>query len=329
MSTHLASNGSCPKLLVVDDSRTECRRAGYLAEKQAGVIPLYAYDGEQALACIAEHHPDAVLTDLQMPVMNGLELTMRIREDFPHIPVILMTAQGSEETAYEALRAGAVSYLPKAILERELPEILNTVLAAARSDKQRRSLLACLQARESHFVLGNDPTLIPEFIKILQEDVDALGLFDYTSRIRVGVALEEALLNALYHGNLECSSELRQQDDNAYHELAQRRRQEEPYRSRRLFVQARVDAEAARFVIRDEGPGFDPSKLPDPTDPMNLGRASGRGLLLIRTFMDEVSYNATGNEIRMLKRRTAKPRLNPAPLREEELPYQQAGAQHV
>ena len=63
---------------------------------------------------------------------------------------------------------------------------------------------------------------------------------------------------------------------------------------------------AASFIIRDEGPGFDPSKLPDPTDARNLGKPSGRGLLLIRTFMDEVGYNPSGNEIRLIKRRTAK-----------------------
>ncbi|MGE0608143.1 MAG: ATP-binding protein, partial [Pirellulales bacterium] len=53
--------------------------------------------------------------------------------------------------------------------------------------------------------------------------------------------------------------------------------------------------------------GFDPSKLPDPTDPANLEKASGRGLLLMRSFMDEVTYNATGNQITLVKRRQPGP----------------------
>ena len=57
-------------------------------------------------------------------------------------------------------------------------------------------------------------------------------------------------------------------------------------------------------MVRDEGLGFDPSLLPDPTDPANLGKVSGRGLLLIQTFMDHVEHNATGNEITMVKRRS-------------------------
>jgi anti-sigma regulatory factor (Ser/Thr protein kinase) len=59
----------------------------------------------------------------------------------------------------------------------------------------------------------------------------------------------------------------------------------------------------AVFVVRDEGPGFDPTSLPDPTDPINLERVSGRGLLLIQTFMDHVEHNETGNQITMIKRR--------------------------
>jgi anti-sigma regulatory factor (Ser/Thr protein kinase) len=57
------------------------------------------------------------------------------------------------------------------------------------------------------------------------------------------------------------------------------------------------------ITICDEGPGFDPSSLPDPTDPENIGKISGRGLLLIRTFMDDVKFNDSGNEITLFKRK--------------------------
>jgi anti-sigma regulatory factor (Ser/Thr protein kinase) len=63
----------------------------------------------------------------------------------------------------------------------------------------------------------------------------------------------------------------------------------------------RLSRQEAEFVIRDEGPGFAPDKLPDPTDTSNLERSSGRGVLLMRAFMDEVSFNAQGNEVTMRK----------------------------
>jgi len=55
-------------------------------------------------------------------------------------------------------------------------------------------------------------------------------------------------------------------------------------------------------VVRDEGSGFDPAALPDPTAPANLERVSGRGVLLLRTFMDEVIYNELGNAVTLVKR---------------------------
>jgi anti-sigma regulatory factor (Ser/Thr protein kinase) len=132
-----------------------------------------------------------------------------------------------------------------------------------------------------------------------------IGLGDDVDRMQIGVALEEALTNSLYHGNLEISSELREKDFATYYSTYETRSKASPYVERRIFVDAKITADEAEFIIRDEGPGFDPSSLPDPTDPANLERLSGRGVLLMRTFMDEVVYNATGNEVRMVKRRRA------------------------
>jgi anti-sigma regulatory factor (Ser/Thr protein kinase) len=128
-----------------------------------------------------------------------------------------------------------------------------------------------------------------------------MGLCDQTGLIRVCVALREALINAMHHGNLEVGSELREHRDIDYHTLVEKRRFQEPYRRRRVYVRAAISYRKAEFTVRDEGPGFDPSSLPDPTDPTNLEKVSGRGLLLIRTFMDQVHHNEIGNEIILVK----------------------------
>ena len=62
---------------------------------------------------IAAEKPDIVVSDLQMPEMDGLELVETIRREHPGLPVILMTAHGSEETAIQALRKGATNYVAK------------------------------------------------------------------------------------------------------------------------------------------------------------------------------------------------------------------------
>lgn len=289
-------------VLIVDDSMVDRRIAGSIVEKIAGLRPTYAVDGLEALRSIELDEPAVVLTDLQMPGMDGLALVESIREKFPRLPVILMTANGSEDVAIQALRAGATNYVLKKALGRELAETLGKVLAISAVDRQRQRLLSLLRRRESLYVLENDPSLITPFIHMLQEDINGLGLCDATASMRVAVALQEALSNALYHGNLEVSSDLRQDDEREFYGLAERRRGQEPYRSRKIRVDASLDRDSVTYSIEDEGPGFDTSSLDRPIDPEDLMRVGGRGMLLIRTFMDEVSHNPSGNRITLVKR---------------------------
>jgi CheY-like chemotaxis protein len=280
-------------------------KAGHLLEHEAKLTPLYAANGREALAVLEQQQPlpDVVLTDLLMPEMDGLELVQEVRVKHPLVPVILMTAHGSEEIAIQALQKGAANYVPKRNLNDDLVETIDNVLAAARGSRNQQRLLECLAKTEANFILDNDPALIPPLISYLQDNLARMKLCDEIGRIRVSVALQEALTNAIQHGNLEVSSLLREKDDKAYFALAEERRRIKPYATRRIFVTARESAVEAVYIIQDEGQGFDPSQLPDPTDPKNLEQVHGRGLLLIRTFMDEVYHNERGNEITMIKRR--------------------------
>lgn len=300
---HREDRNSPSTALMVDDSPVDRCLVGTMLQKHLGLRALFAADGVEALAVLERETPGVVLSDLQMRGMDGLQLVGEIRSKHPLVPVILITAYGSEEIVVQALRRGAASYVPKRCLARDLINTVEQVLAAARVDRRRHSLLECLTQSEAHFVLENDSSLIPALVSHFQEYLLRLRLCDQIGKTRVSIALEEALLNALYHGNLEISSALRQQDDSAYYQLARERSRLSPYRERRLHVQAKLSRTEAVFVIRDEGPGFNPDTLPDPRDSVNLGKANGRGLLLIRTFMDEVNHNASGNEITMVKRR--------------------------
>ncbi len=292
-----------PTVLVVDDAPVDRHKAKRLVEKVDGWRAVTACNGAEALEAIEREAPTVVLTDLLMPEMDGLELVEAIRARYPLIPVILMTAFGSEDIAIRALQKGAASYVPKKSLALELADTLDQVQAAAKAGQQHQQLLDSLSELEAQFALESDPALVPPMVAHLQDQFMRMKLCDPTSRIRIGIALEEALLNGIYHGNLEIDSRLRQNDEKAFHQTARDRRLQSPYSERRLRVREKLSRAQAEWVIADEGPGFDPSKLADPTDPANLGRVGGRGLLLIRTFLDEVRFNEKGNEVTLIKRR--------------------------
>jgi CheY-like chemotaxis protein len=292
-------------ILVVDDSRTQQQLIAEWVQDSGPYRPLLAGDGQEALASMTAQLPALVLTDVFMPKMDGLQLVRAVRSRYPQVPVVLMTANGSEELAFEALQSGAVSYVPKRCLHNALGPVLAQVLANAKVDLQRQQVLGALTRRDSEYLLPNEVSLVPPVVALLKEELGALKLCDRTALIRCGVALEEALLNAIYHGNLELSSALRESGDGAYEDQARERARQSPYASRRVTLLARLATEQAVFVITDQGPGFDLAALPDPTDPANMEKASGRGLLLIRTFMDEVRHNPAGNQITLVKRREA------------------------
>jgi CheY-like chemotaxis protein/anti-sigma regulatory factor (Ser/Thr protein kinase) len=294
-----------PTILVVDDSQAGRTHAANVIRRRCGLSVHSAGSGEEALEHCERRSPALILTDLEMPEMDGLRLVQEVKERWPSLPVVLMTGKGTEDLALQALREGAASYVARRHLERDLPEILDQVLAASRVDRRKQALFAKLHERTSNFVLDSDPADISPLVAIFQNELSAMGLCAAPDRIRIGVALEEALLNGLIHGNLEVSSDLRSAADDSFERQIAERRQLSPFRERRLYVSARLTRSEAVFTVRDEGPGFDLSSLPDPTDPANLERPNGRGILLIRTFMDEVTYNEKGNEVRMVKQLAA------------------------
>ena len=292
---------STTRALVVDSESAVRERTvrfltmemGWLAEAVASV--------PEAVCVVEGACPHLIIAGLHGPNDSSLGLLDELHARAPELPVVVLMDEGAEVLTLTALQKGAAGYSNIAHLEQELPEILERVASAARSVRDRKRLRECLTRVELEFALDNDPAMVPTLVADVQDHMGLLGFGDKSALVRLGVALEEALLNALIHGNLELSSALKQKDDSLYQKEIHERRFKRPYSRRRLRFRARLRRSKCEFTITDAGPGFDPAALPDPTDPANLEKVSGRGLLLIRTFMDEVRFNRKGNRIRMVK----------------------------
>ena len=117
-------------ILVVDDEVNVRRVLGAMLE-QAGYRTARASSGEEALQLVRSQDPDLVLTDLKMSGMDGLDLLRHLRADFPEIPVVLLTAHGTVETAVEAMKRGAHDFLTKPFDKKRVLEILGKALGEA------------------------------------------------------------------------------------------------------------------------------------------------------------------------------------------------------
>jgi CheY-like chemotaxis protein len=297
----LSPERTVPTVLVVDDSAADRRLVGGLLERSGGLAIEYAKDGKEAIERFESQVPDLAVTDLIMPEMDGLALVAAVKSEFPLVPVVLMTARGNEEIALAALRAGAAGYVPKRILAQDLATTVKRILAASREDRSLSRLMHRLVHNQSSFELHNDPSLIPLLLGYLQQVLRCVQLEDELDRLRIRLAVEEALLNALYRGNLEISPRLEQSDREEFQRTVQTRSAELPYKDRRIHVSWTVARDGLTAVVRDDGSGFDPA-LANREETVDFDTIFGRGLLIMRTFMDEVRYNPTGNEVTLTKR---------------------------
>ncbi len=120
-----------PLRIVIADDQTVIRDGLRMVLELTDDIEVVATagDGEQALAAVREHHPDALLLDLHMPVLDGVATTERMASEHPEIPVVLLTTYADDETIITALRAGARGYLTKNADRREIAQALRGAAA--------------------------------------------------------------------------------------------------------------------------------------------------------------------------------------------------------
>ena len=175
----------------------------------------------------------------------------------------------------KAFKMGAANYLRSPYNREELREIVEKTLAYKLRYVDDPKVLSHVHEK-IEFELPSDLALMNGVLEYLQERVARLGLIKI-ERSNLFVALDEAFVNAVKHGNKHDPTKL-------------------------VRITAELTPKEASFTVEDEGEGFDIREIPDPCDPANLFRTSGRGVLLIYNIMDEVEYNAQGNRVKMVKR---------------------------
>jgi len=133
-------------------------------------------------------------------------------------------------------------------------------------------------SKPSHFVFPSDYAKMREVQDQIMATVHANG-YDNDDLFAIKLCVEEGLINAIKHGNkLDAGKS--------------------------VHVKFSVTPERFEITIRDEGAGFHRQAVPDPTDPANWEKPSGRGLLLMEAYMNEIEYAAEGRQIRMMKLKT-------------------------
>src|SRR5258706_3375155 len=156
------------QVLIVDDE-PNLRKILSAQLSRDGYDVMTAEDGEQGLQTLRDHHIDLVITDLKMPKVDGMTLLREALREEPELPIVMITAHGTVDTAVEALKLGAFDYLTKPFDKDEVRQIV------AKALKTRQ--LACAEASppestEARFgIIGNSPAIL-ELYTVLERVTD-------------------------------------------------------------------------------------------------------------------------------------------------------------
>ena len=262
------------RILIVD-ANEELRNLLAQVLRELGHDVVATGNRDEALARDDLEDFDLVISDLTDDAEGGIQVLSEIKRKSLLVPVVVSSDEAHEHGIVKAFKLGAANFLRRPYDHEELRTIVEKTLSYKLRFVEDVKVLPFVHEK-IEFELPSDLNLMNGVLHYLHERVVQLGIVN-PERSNLFIALDEAFVNAVKHGNKYDTSKL-------------------------VRIAADLSAKEARFTIEDEGEGFEVNKIPDPCDPTNLFKTSGRGVLLIYNIMDEVKYNERGNRLTMVKR---------------------------
>ena len=290
------------KILLVDDEPEILEVIKEFLELKGHTVET-ANNGKSGLDMVLGHNDfDLVFSDIGMPEMDGLTLLEKIRSNDIDTPVILISGQSDVSNTIRALQLGALDFIVKPVYLKSVEEALDKIDTAMAAERENKAVVDLISEQKVVLSITSDLNKIRNVISYFNRYThDLCGVFDLDGN-KLAICLQESLTNAIIHGNFKVESKLKEEDWSAFDNLIKERQADPELGKKKVFITLYQTPDRLAFEIRDEGDGFDPAILPDPTHPESWLKLSGRGILFIRSFMDEVSLNDVGNSITMVKK---------------------------
>lgn len=289
------------KVLIVEDDDAS---RNYLKDtlEAEGHQTMVAENGEIGLEIFKKHLPDMVISDIQMPVVDGLELLNAIRLQNSSSIVIMATAFGSEDYAMQALRLGANNYMKKPIRHEELLPLLRKYSSVIEARTVEYEIMGSIIEKNVSMKLDNRFEFIPQIVDYLVRETG--NTIPENKRFGVRLGLLELLINAIEHGNLEIGYDEKSAalKSNSLESLYEQRQAVPVFAERRVIVVFTMHENLCEWLITDEGKGFDWKTLQDSFEESKLLEEHGRGLFITQFYFDELIFNDAGNAVRAIKK---------------------------
>lgn len=289
-------------VLFVDDSATDrIRGTGLLRRQFPDWDVLEASGGAEALTLVARRRIDAVVTDLVMPEMDGRQFLAHMTEDYPNIPVVLITSQGNDQIAAQSMELGAVNYVPKRNLSNDLGRVINEILSSQREARQARGVLRHVTRHRTMFRIETDLEQVRSLVHFVRLRLHSLQRLGAATVRDLTAAVRECLLNAYFHGNLECNTSPLELPREEYIRVSEQRKDDPQFHARRIELELLFDSRSVSIRIADEGPGFDQATWKERAAERGSDTSRGQGMRIIRDAVSDFTLNARGNEMTLIR----------------------------
>ncbi len=260
-----------------------------------------AENGIEGLNLFDEHNIDLVISDIQMPIMDGLELLEAIREKKSNTIVIITTAFGTENYAIKALHLGANNYLKKPVSGNDLLPILKKYESIISNRSYKGVLPGKILEKKSKLEFFSTISGIPKIVdRIL---IESACNYKDSDKTNVELGLVELITNAVEHGNMNISYNQKKEalDNNELDKLFNEKLANSEIRQKKIIVDFCRTPNSCEWTITDEGNGFDWQTLPDPTGEQTILELNGRGIFISNFLFDSLEYYGKGNIVKATK----------------------------
>ncbi len=289
------------KILIVDDEESICEILETILSIK-NITSKSVRSGNKALEEINKSDYNIIFLDHFLPDITGLNILKKSLFSKRNCYVVFMTGDFQKNMLKELVALGVNEILLKPFNFNEVINIIERALSYLTGYLNFNEAVDKIVFSEIDMETGYNPSIIKSISVILARNVCEAGFFE--DEMQVILALNEVIANAMFHGNLEIESKLKEESLEKFFEEAEKRSKLSPYKERKVYIHGNFDKKSFKVVVRDQGKGFQWQKY---HFNFNSGKIlpHGRGLMIVLSIFDKVKWNDKGNEITLIKYKTS------------------------
>lgn len=242
--------------------------------------------------------PNILFCDYTIAENVGINFFSKIRSIVPQIIITITLNKCDKNLIFNAMKYGINNFIFSPLHAEDCCHLLKICSILLHSRKKTNVTNVITSNTSISYLLRNEIASIPKIIEVVLQKINPVFEI-YKSDIQIG--LEELLINAIEHGNLNISYHEKSQalENGTFEQLIEFQKNNSLYKDKKVTITFNQTPQYDEWIISDEGEGFDPCEIPSFTKKNEVNKLHGRGILITRFQFDEIAYSNEGRTVRV------------------------------